>query len=79
VKINKQQIKALVFLYAFEESVDWALLSPFCDDSNLHVKSVFKAFKISHFQLYFAHVDTTFFFYCAHTTLQKFHSLVLKC
>jgi len=29
------------FLYAFEESADWALLSSFCDDSNLH-KSEFK-------------------------------------
>ena len=30
-------LKALVFLYAFEESVDCHLLSPFCDDSNLHI------------------------------------------
>ena len=29
--------KALVFLYAFEESVDCHLLSSFCDDSNLHI------------------------------------------
>ena len=28
---------ALVFLYAFEESVDCHLLSSFCDDSNLHI------------------------------------------
>jgi len=34
-------LKALVFLYAFEESVDYHLLSSFCDDSNLHI-SVFK-------------------------------------
>jgi len=34
-------LKALVLLYAFEESVDWALLSSFCDDSNLHI-SLFK-------------------------------------
>jgi len=34
-------LKALVFLYAFEESVDCHLLSPFCDDSNLHI-SLFK-------------------------------------
>jgi len=33
--------KALVFLYAFEESVDCHLLSSFCDDSNLHI-SLFK-------------------------------------
>ena len=34
-------LKALVFLYAFEESVDCYLLSSFCDDSNLHI-SLFK-------------------------------------
>ena len=34
-------MKALVFLYAFEESVDCHLLSSFCDDSNLHI-SLFK-------------------------------------
>jgi len=33
--------KALVFMYAFEESVDCHLLSSFCDDSNLHI-SLFK-------------------------------------
>jgi len=31
------RLKALVFLYAFEESVDCHLLSSFCDDSNLHI------------------------------------------
>ena len=34
-------VKTLVFLYAFEESVDCHLLSSFCDDSNLHI-SLFK-------------------------------------
>jgi len=34
-------LKALVFLYAFEESVDCHLLSSFCDYSNLHI-SLFK-------------------------------------
>ena len=34
-------LKALVFLYAFKESVDCHLLSSFCDDSNLHI-SLFK-------------------------------------
>jgi len=34
-------LKALVFLYAFEESVDCHLLSSFCDDSNLYI-SLFK-------------------------------------
>jgi len=34
-------LKALVFLYAFEESVDCHLLSSLCDDSNLHI-SLFK-------------------------------------
>ena len=34
-------LKALVFLYAFEESVDCHLLSSFGDDSNLHI-SLFK-------------------------------------
>jgi len=34
-------LKALVLLYAFEESVDCHLLSSFCDDSNLHI-SLFK-------------------------------------
>ena len=34
-------LKALMFLYAFEESVDCHLLSSFCDDSNLHI-SLFK-------------------------------------
>ena len=34
-------LKALVFLYAFEESVDCHLLSSFCEDSNLHI-SLFK-------------------------------------
>jgi len=29
------QLKAQGFLYAFEESADCALLSSFCDDSNL--------------------------------------------
>jgi len=35
------QLKALGFLYAFAESVDCALLSSFCDDSNLRI-SIFK-------------------------------------
>jgi len=30
-------LKALASLYACEESVDWAQLSSFCDDSNLHI------------------------------------------
>jgi len=34
VHISGQYLKALVFLYAFEESVDCALVSSFCDDSN---------------------------------------------
>ena len=34
-------LKALMFLYAFEESVDCRLLSSFCDNSNLHI-SLFK-------------------------------------
>ena len=34
-------LKALVFRYVFEESVDCHLLSSFCDDSNLHI-SLFK-------------------------------------
>jgi len=34
-------LKALVFLYAFEASVDCHLLSSFCDDSNLRM-SLFK-------------------------------------
>jgi len=29
--------KALGLLQVFEESADWALLSSFCDDSNLHL------------------------------------------
>jgi len=33
--------KALVFLYAFKESVDCHPLSSFCDNSNLHI-SIFK-------------------------------------
>ena len=37
----KSHLKALVFLYAFEESVDCHLLSSFCDDSNLQL-SLFK-------------------------------------
>jgi len=39
-EVNKH-LKALVFLYAFEESVYCHLLSSFCDDSNLHI-SLFK-------------------------------------
>jgi len=39
--IDMIHLKALVFLYAFEESVDCALSSAFCDDSNLHI-STFK-------------------------------------
>ena len=38
---NALHLKALVFLYAFEESVDCHLLSSFCDDSNLRI-SLFK-------------------------------------
>jgi len=34
-------MKALVFLYAFEESVDCHLLSSSCDDSNVDI-SLFK-------------------------------------
>jgi len=36
-----RHLKARMFLYAFEESVDCLLLSSFCDDSNLHI-SLFK-------------------------------------
>ena len=39
--LRLRHLKALVFLYAFEESVDCHLLSSFCDDSNLHI-SLFK-------------------------------------
>ena len=35
--LKQRHVKALVFLYAFEESVDCHLLSSFCDDSNLHI------------------------------------------
>ena len=35
-----RHLKALVFLYAFEESVDCHLLSSFCDDSNLRISLV---------------------------------------
>ena len=38
---SRIHLKALVFLYAFEESVDCHLLSSFCDDSNLQI-SLFK-------------------------------------
>jgi len=38
---KKAHLKALVFLYAFEESVDCHLLLSFCDGSNLHI-SLFK-------------------------------------
>jgi len=31
------QLKVRGFLYGFEESSDCALLSSFCDDSNLHI------------------------------------------
>jgi len=34
------QLKALGFLQAFVGSAEWALLSSFCDDSNLHVHHV---------------------------------------
>ena len=39
--LTKENLNALVFLYAFEESVDCAVLSSFCSDSNLHI-STFK-------------------------------------
>jgi len=39
--ISWRHLKALVFLYAFEESVDCHLLSSFCDDSKLYI-SLFK-------------------------------------
>jgi len=32
-----RHLKALVFLYAFEEPVDCHLFSSFCDDSSLHI------------------------------------------
>jgi len=38
---KKQQLKALVFLYVFEGSVEFHLLSSFCNDSNFHM-SLFK-------------------------------------
>jgi len=41
MRIINTLLKALVFLYAFEESVDYHLLSSFCDDSNLRI-SLFK-------------------------------------
>jgi len=34
-----QQVKPQGFLYAFEESADCALLSPLCEDSNLHISA----------------------------------------
>ena len=39
--LSHRHLKALMFLYAFEKSVDCHLLSFFCDDSNLHI-SLFK-------------------------------------
>ena len=41
MRIQVIHLKELVFLHAFEESVDCHLLSSFCDDSNLHI-SLFK-------------------------------------
>jgi len=41
VRHCSRYLKALVFLYAFKESVDCHLLSSFRDDSNLHI-SLFK-------------------------------------
>jgi len=38
---DQKLLKAVVFLYAFKESVNCHLLSSFCDDSNLHI-SIFK-------------------------------------
>jgi len=38
---KKLHMPTLGFLQAFEESVNWVLLSSFCDDSNLCI-SVFK-------------------------------------
>jgi len=37
IKAFKLHIKALSLLYAFEESADYALLSSFCNGSNLHL------------------------------------------
>jgi len=34
------QLKALGLLYAFEKSADWAVLSSFCDDANLHISAL---------------------------------------
>ena len=41
LRVKGWHLKALVFLYSFEESADCHLLSSFCDDSNLHI-SLFK-------------------------------------
>jgi len=38
---SKLQLKALGFLYAFEEPADRSLHSSFCDDPSLHI-SIFK-------------------------------------
>jgi len=40
-QLENGHLKALVFMYVFEESIDCHLLSSFCDDSNLHI-SLFK-------------------------------------
>ena len=39
---------ALGFLQAVEESADWVILSSFCDDSNLHIYSMYSSNYTSH-------------------------------
>jgi len=49
--ICHEHSKALMFLYAFEESVDCHLPSSFCDDSNLHIclfKYVLSTMKVAY-------------------------------
>ena len=67
LSLPSRHLKALVFLYAFEESVHCHLLSSFCHDSNLHI-SLYKYVlstmgvskeSISKFFLNFADAEST--------------------
>jgi len=54
-----QQLKVLGLLKVFENSADWALLSSFCDDSNLRM-SMFKYVALTTVGVSKESIDTLF-------------------
>ena len=76
---SPNHLKALMFLYAFEASVDCHLLSSFCDDSNLHISlfnNICKATTVTHTKRIYRNLlrkETSFVYYTSSVLRKSRH------